>query len=104
MSEVAPMPFVYPSSRITRRHAPAGYDNYQTFKPWLRDEFTFRCVFCLLRERMNGPSGQDGFSVEHLVPRTAHPELECDYSNLVYACAKCNSFKGSLGPVIDPCR
>lgn len=98
------MPFTYPGSRVVRRHAPAGYTDYTSFKPWLRDEFSFRCVFCLLRERMLGSIGQAGFAVEHLTPRTTDPTRECDYTNLVYACSQCNSFKGDLGPVLDPCR
>ena len=98
------MPFTYPGSRVVRRHAPSGYTDYSSFKPWLRDEFTFRCVFCLLRERMLGSIGQAGFAVEHLTPRAADPTLECEYANLLYACSQCNSFKGDLGPVLDPCR
>jgi hypothetical protein len=98
------MPFAYPTERLVRRYAPEGYTDYASFKPWLRDEFTFRCVFCLLRERMVEPAGQDIFSVEHLLPRSTHPHLTCDYANLVYACLKCNSNKSDQGPVLDPCR
>jgi hypothetical protein len=97
------MPFIYPDAPIVRRHAPAGYTDYSSYKPWLRDEVTFRCVFCLMRERMY-PNGQDSFSVEHLKPRSARPDLTCEYSNLVYACLKCNSNKNDRGPVLDPCR
>jgi hypothetical protein len=97
------MPFTYPSSPIVRRHAPGGYVDYPAFKPWLRDEFTFRCVFCLMRELMY-PNGQDSFSVEHLLPRSTHPGLTCEYTNLVYACVKCNSNKNDRGPVLDPCH
>ena len=96
------MPFTYPSAAHSRRHRPDGYTDYTSYKPWLRDEFTFRCVFCLVREVMC-PLGQDDFVVEHLTPKSQRPDLECDYSNLLYACQKCNSFKGELGPVLDPC-
>src|SRR5262249_17749625 len=34
-------PFAYPVAAHRRRHAPAGYADYQNYKPWLRDEFTF---------------------------------------------------------------
>ena len=27
-----------------RCHAPKGYQDYRSYKPWLRDEFPFRCV------------------------------------------------------------
>ncbi len=97
------MPFTYPDAPHARQHAPAGYTDYTSFKPWLRDEFAFRCVFCLMREMFRGPEGQDHFAVEHLAPQVARPDLTCVYTNLVYACLKCNSFKGDRGPVPDPC-
>jgi hypothetical protein len=87
------MAFDYPLAPHVRRHGPAGYRNYQDFKPWLRDEFSFRCVYCLVRER-HYPMGQAAFSVDHRVPRSIAPNLECQYDNLVYACSRCNAFKG----------
>lgn len=96
------MPFTYPAAPHVRRHAPGGYTDYTSFKPWLRDEFVFCCVFCRLRERFY-PTGQDAFAVEHLIPQVARPDLVCEYANLVYACVKCNSFKGERGRVPDPC-
>jgi hypothetical protein len=45
-----PTPFAYPAVGHMRRHASAGYKDYRDFKPWLRDEFEFRCVYCLQRE------------------------------------------------------
>jgi HNH endonuclease len=86
----------------TRRHGPSGYVDYQSFKPWLRDEFTFCCVFCLLRERWCGLEA-DSFGVEHLSPRSRTPELELSYENLFYACAKCNSTKTNQFSLLNPC-
>ena len=37
----------YPESRPERIHGPVGYASYESFRPWLRDEFTFRCVYKL---------------------------------------------------------
>lgn len=37
----------YPANSHERRHGPLGYVDYKSYKPWLRDEFTFRCVYCL---------------------------------------------------------
>ena len=34
--------FDYPRQPHERRHGPSGYDPYGGYKPWLRDEFTFR--------------------------------------------------------------
>ena len=45
------IPFMYPGQSHVRRHGPAGYADYKRYRPWLRDEFTFRCVYCLKRER-----------------------------------------------------
>jgi hypothetical protein len=98
------MIFAYPTSPHVRLHGPKGYKDYKSFKPWLRDEFSFRCVFCLVRERWYPPLGADVFAVEHLLPRREAPDRECDYENLLYACQQCNSCKGEQWPVPDPCR
>jgi hypothetical protein len=95
--------FQYPRQVHVRRHGPVGYANYQSYKPWLRDEFEFRCVYCLWRERWHSV-GEDAFSVEHLESRAAAPARICDYDNLVYACCRCNSVKTDAHCVLDPCR
>ncbi|MBI3330174.1 MAG: hypothetical protein HYZ81_26130, partial [Nitrospinae bacterium] len=82
------MAFTYPRSLHVRRHGPRGYRDYRSYKPWLRDEFDFRCVYCLWRERWCS-DGDHTFSVDHLLPRMTHPERLCDYDNLVYACCQC---------------
>jgi hypothetical protein len=89
-----PRPFDYPDSAHARRHGPAGYEDSESFKDWLRDEFTFRCVYCLFRERWY-PSGYRSFSVEHVIPRSEDRggTSEKDYYNLVYACSRCNAFR-----------
>lgn len=97
-----PAPFAYPVSAQKRRHAPSGYVDYRNYKPWLRDEFTFRCVYCLERERWY-PSRAAAFSVDHVVPQAIDPARSCDYENLVYACLRCNSNKRDI-TVADPTR
>lgn len=44
------MPFRFAAAPHVRKHGPGGYEMYQSYKDWLRDEFTFRCVYCLERE------------------------------------------------------
>jgi HNH endonuclease len=97
------MPFTYADTSHTRKHGPEGYDNYKTYKDWLRDEFTFRCVYCLERERWY-PNGQAGFGVDHVKPksRAEYEHLINYYKNLVYACNRCNSAKKER-ILIDPC-
>jgi hypothetical protein len=81
-----------------------GYERYQSYKDWLRDEFTFQCVYCLERERWY-PNGQASFGVDHARPK-GQPEyahLICHYPNLVYSCNRCNSAKKER-MLIDPCE
>ncbi|MEO8499088.1 MAG: HNH endonuclease [Planctomycetota bacterium] len=93
--------FEYPPVAHVRRHGPAGYDDYASYRDWLRDEFTFRCVFCLHREQWYGRSGT--FDIEHFVPTSVDPDGECEYSNLFYACRTCNTAKSDILAVPDPC-
>ncbi len=94
-------PYKYPSTRHDRKHGPRGYADYAYYKPWLRDEFTFRCVYCLHRERWTH-SGDGTFGADHFVPQTVDASLGGEYDNLVYCCSRCNSFKREK-VVLDPC-
>src|SRR5580704_6802779 len=97
------MPFIYANQAHVRKHGPAGYTDYTTYKPWLRDEFHFRCIYCLERERWY-PSGHAGFGVDHVKPKGTEEfaHLVCVYENLVYACNRCNSIKQNE-LLLDPC-
>jgi hypothetical protein len=99
-------PEAFPLSHVppSRRHGPAGYEDYESFKVWLRDEFSFRCMYCLFRERWY-PNGSMSFSIDHVIPRSADREgpSERDYGNLVYACNRCNSFRAA-NLILDPNR
>lgn len=92
-------PFEYPPVPHTRRHGPMGYANYASYRPWLRDEFSFRCVYCLLREQWGRVRGV--YHIDHFLPVVNHVALALDYDNLLYACATCNASKGSR-EVPDP--
>lgn len=91
-------PFEYPAEPIQRRHAPRGYERPVGYRPWLRDDFSFRCVFCLLREAWVAADLQ----VEHFEPVALAPDRQLDYANLLYACHLCNGKKGKHR-VPDPC-
>ena len=88
------MPFLYPPEPRERLHGPEGYPRYQSYRDWLRDEFLFRCAYCLKRERWG--QIRRAFDLDHFVPQSALPKLTLSYDNLVYACAACNSAKGFL--------
>jgi hypothetical protein len=97
-----PEPFAYPMEAHVRKHAPAGYKGNKGFKPWLRDEFTFRCVYCLQRETWSR-DGSDAFSVDHIIPVSEDPTQEFQYDNMLYACTRCNSARQETR-VIDPIK
>jgi hypothetical protein len=42
--------FRYPAAPHARRHGPQGYADAESYRPWLRDEFAFRCIYSLFRE------------------------------------------------------
>ena len=91
-------PFEYPELRKSRRHGP-NYKNYASYRPWLRDEFMFRCVYCLKREAWGQVTGE--FELDHFKPQKFNHEQKLNYENLVYACQRCNGVKSSK-KVPDP--
>ncbi len=91
--------FLHPSQPHVRRHGPQGYADVESYRPWLRDEFAFRCVYCLFREQWGRVIGT--FDIEHFLPVSLYPEQERTYDNLFYACATCNAVKGK-SVVPDP--
>lgn len=96
-------PFPFPTEPYERRHGPKGYTSYQNFKEWLRDEYTFRCSYCLARESWF-PDPEYAFSVDHFTPKSTAPHLECVYENLYYCCRSCNTVKGVKVGLINPDR
>lgn len=95
-----PQPYEYPSAPLNRRHGPSGWNDYQRYRPWLRDEFTFRCVYCLDREVWRDMRGK--MHIDHFQPQSLRSDLGCEYTNLLYLCPACNSLKRAwLLP--DPC-
>ena len=94
-------PYAYPAAPHTRRHGPSGWSDYRRYRPWLRDEFQFRCVYCLERERWRDM--RVAMPVDHFVPQVRAPHLKKTYENLLYLCPCCNTLKlDELLP--DPCE
>lgn len=96
-----PEPYSYPTLPHVRRHGPGGWSDYQRYRPWLRDEFSFRCVYCLEREVWRDM--RQAMHIDHFVPQVIRKDLKCTYSNLLYACPACNSQKSDL-LLPDPCK
>ncbi len=82
----------YPDRKHRRKHGPLGYQAVAEFRDWLRDEFAFRCVYCLEREQWRNRLGH--FHIEHFVPVAKQSEQRLSYDNLLYSCQSCNLLKG----------
>ncbi|MCX7418558.1 MAG: HNH endonuclease [Planctomycetia bacterium] len=85
------IPFEYPEHPFVRRHGPQGYRQPASFRPWLRDEFSLRCVYCLRREQWDRATS---LNVEHFLPSRRFPNQRLAYDNLWFACSRCNSAIG----------
>lgn len=96
------MGFEYPTEPHARRHGPAGYKDYASYRDWLRDEFTFRCVYCLHREQWYGRGAT--FHIDHFTPVASDEGGECEYANLLYVCATCNEAKKAVLGIPNPCE
>lgn len=100
-------PFAYPEDPHTYVHAPSGYTTYHPYKPWLRDEFVFRCVYCLTRETWGSSvSGHAELGADHFEAKSTRSDLVTTYTNLIYVCNDCNRYKLTdplpLNPLVDP--
>lgn len=99
-------------SVIIRKQNPAKKSHWRYYKPFLRIDFRYRCAYCQIHEAFWGT--QRNFVVEHFRPRDRFPLLILEYSNLYYACNKCNGSKWDIWPsdqqiakglfFVDPCR
>lgn len=85
-----------------RRDLKKKYKDYRKYKPFLRKDFSYACVYCTIHEGEFG--GFHSFHVEHFRPKSKFPGLETQYTNLLYACWKCNSFKGEDWPSGNPLK
>ncbi len=97
----APQPFAYPLEPHVRRHGPFGYKNYESYRSWLRDEFSFRCVFCLRREAWG--IRRANWDIDHFIAQAIAAALVLEYGNLLYVCRSCNIQK-CIHLVPDPCK
>ena len=84
--------------------------NYQTLKckEYLRNDFSHECAYCKLQEKEVGFIDANYFEVDHFRPQSENdpsfnPHL---YSNLYYACEKCNNEKSDTWSdlLLDPCK
>lgn len=97
-----------------RRENPPSKTKYGDLKPYLREDFNYRCGYCGDHDYFR----ETYYEVDHFVPREYLKTLSLTtYSNLVYSCRSCNNSKSSRWPsgdesvhnngiegFIDPCH
>ncbi|MCX6359445.1 MAG: HNH endonuclease [Armatimonadetes bacterium] len=79
---------------VDRGAAPREYPEYEDALPDLRDRLGRYCSYC---ERWMPTS----LAVEHIRSKAHVPELRTEWTNLLLACANCNSTKGESNIDID---
>lgn len=61
--------------------------DYKSFRKHLTSNLGYYCSYCERRIESN-------IGIEHIKPKTLHPNLELNWLNLLLACVNCNSTKG----------
>lgn len=85
---------------VTRRSVVEKRTPYGEYLDILREDFAGICGYCGKSEYVT----KNAFEIDHFIPRKYAPELEEDYSNLVYSCYECNRKKASKWPSKDKNR
>ncbi|HEX4112902.1 MAG TPA: HNH endonuclease [Stellaceae bacterium] len=79
---------------VLRSVVPAG-KKYREYKQYLRSDFFHSCAYCTMTE---SEAQAIRMTIDHYEPKSARPDLENEYSNLMYCCEECNTLKGDLTP------
>ncbi len=79
---------------ITRRPNVDKRSPYGEYLDILKKDFGDICGYCGKSEYVT----KNTFEIDHFIPKKYAPELEEDYSNLVYSCYECNRKKSSKWP------
>ncbi len=74
---------------------PGPFKGYSEYKPFLREEFEKKCVYCRMPDTMKD---LEMYGVDHYRPKSLFPELLTTYSNLFYCCNPCNRRKREYWP------
>ncbi|MBP1641042.1 MAG: hypothetical protein H6Q17_2625 [Bacteroidetes bacterium] len=84
-----------------RTYSGKQFSDYRYYKTYLADDFKSRCGYTGCSDFWFG--GKTNFQIDHFKPKSIYPELETNYSNLVYCCSYVNRAKGNdCGTYLDP--
>ena len=79
---------------IERGAAPETYTDYKDAIGELESRLGVYCSYCERRVPI-------GLAVEHMAPKSRHPDRELDWSNFLLGCTNCNSVKGDTDVADD---
>lgn len=87
-----------------KRTCTKSYARYGSFKPYIRADFNYKCVYCHRHE--SAFNSYREFEIDHIKPKgiARFSHLENEYSNLVYSCPHCNNIKTDSWPSDDPIK
>ncbi len=80
------------------------HNDYKKYKEPLSKDFNERCGYTDCHQSFFG--GRRNFHIDHFKAKVHYPELEKEYSNLVYSCSYVNIAKGDDDNdlYLDPCN
>jgi HNH endonuclease len=84
-----------PSLQLVVRSEVVPGKPYRNYRAPLRWDFFYSCAYCTMTE---AEAQAIRFTIDHYEPRSSRPDLENDYSNLMYSCDECNTRKGDRSP------
>jgi len=79
---------------VVRSEVPLGLQ-YAEYKQYLRVDFFHSCAYCTIAE---SEARAIRFTIDHYEPQNARSDLVNEYSNLMYCCEVCNTYKGDRVP------
>jgi len=84
------------------RNCTKTYKNYRSYKPYLAQDFNNKCGYTDCSDVWFG--GKNSFHIDHFKPVSKNPNLETEYTNLVYCCSYVNILKSDdESEYLDPC-
>ena len=77
------------------RSNPTPCTEYEHYRPHVRLDFSYSCAYCSLMER---EAAGIRFVLDHYRPKVRYLALRTEFTNLLYACERCNLHKGERPP------
>ncbi len=81
-----------------RKEPPPPAKHYRRYRPFVREDFSQCCAYCLICELLAG--GKDNFELDHFRPKSISEfeSLVNDFYNIYYSCHVCNHYKSNIWP------